>query len=483
LPDADGANQEKTMADANSASTGKPANPLKEIVQPFIDAARAPRPLWGNNLQYFLEGFLYFGILNYLVIYCVENIGTNEIQAGWVVTILAGGITFTQFLLGGLVDRWGTRHSLLIALAVLLIGRAILSASGTMGLSTEGTFSPAFLTLLLGIGIILFGYGFYEPASYSIVRQVTTPKTSAMGFAMLYALMNLGGWLLSFLGPARRAIGIGGLFWVFTGLTAVAWLLTAMILNRKTMDDAIASARAERGEAPVSAEQAAAKKAERAAVPMNERLKQWFREHPMADPRFAFFIFILMPVQTLFAHNYLTMPLYVKRAYAGTWLGENFEVAVNLNPLLIFILVPIVAALTRKTDIYRLMVVGTTIMAAPTFLLAFGPSVPMLVAYIFIMTIGEAIWQPRFLQYVAETAPEDKMGAYLGVARLPWFLTKMITGLYAGWFLLHYIPEGGPMNSGEMWFWHGVIAIITPIMLVLAARWMRKGFNVEKPTT
>ena len=41
-------------------------NPLREIVQPFIDAARAPRALWGNNLQYFLEGFLYFGILNYL---------------------------------------------------------------------------------------------------------------------------------------------------------------------------------------------------------------------------------------------------------------------------------------------------------------------------------------------------------------------------------------------------------------------------------
>ena len=44
-------------------------------------------------------------------------------------------------------------------------------------------------TLMLGIGIILLGYGLYEPASYSIVRRVTTPKTSAMGFAMLYALI------------------------------------------------------------------------------------------------------------------------------------------------------------------------------------------------------------------------------------------------------------------------------------------------------
>jgi MFS family permease len=465
------------MADVDNETKQASPHPFREIAQPFVDAARAPRPLWGNNLQYFLEGFLYFGILNYLVIYCVENIGTNEIHAGWVVTILAGGITFSQFLLGGLVDHWGTRRGLLIALSILLIGRAVLSASGTIGLSTEGVLSPAFLTLLTGIAIILLGYGLYEPASYSIVRQVTTPKTSAMGFAMLYALMNLGGWLLSFLGPARRAIGIGGLFWVFTGLTLFALIVTAVILNKRTMAEAIASAREERGHAPVIGDEEVVTQAPGPPVGWPKRIGRWLREHPMADPRFSFFIFVLIPVQTLFAHQYLTLPLYVKRAYEGSWLGANFEVAVNFNPLLIFILVPIVAAVTRKTNVYKLMVVGTTIMAAPTFLLAFGPSVPMLASYIVLMTFGEAIWQPRFLQYVAETAPEEKMGAYLGVARLPWFLTKMITGLYAGWFLMHYVPEDGVLNTGTMWFWYGMTAMITPAMLILAARWMRQNFR------
>ncbi len=469
------------MADEADATEQTSQSPLREIVQPFVDAARAPRPLWGNNLQYFIEGFLYFGILNYLVIFCIENIGTNEIHAGWVVTFLAGGITFAQFLMGGLVDRWGTRQGLLLALGLLLIGRVVLASSGTLGLSTEGVLSPAFLTLLGGIAIILAGYGLYEPASYSIVRQVTTPKTSAMGFAMLYALMNLGGWLLSFLGPARRAIGIGGLYWVFAGMTLVALLITAVILNKRTMDTAVADARAARGEADEVDEMDAGSQPDaRAAGPrlsLSQSVLMWLREHPMADPRFAFFIFILIPVQTLFAHQYLTLPLYVKRAYEGTWLGANFEVAVNFNPLLIFLLVPIVAAATRKTNVYKLMVVGTTIMAAPTFLLAFGPSVPMLGAYIVLMTFGEAIWQPRFLQYVAETAPQDRMGAYLGVARLPWFLTKMITGLYAGWFLMHYVPETGVMNSGAMWLWYGLIAMVTPIGLVLAARWMKGKFG------
>ena len=59
------------------------------------------------------------------------------------------------------------------------------------------------------------------------------------------------------------------------------------------------------------------------------------------------------------------------------------------------------------------------------------------------MTVGEAMWSPRFLQYAAEIAPEGRTGEYMGVAQLPWFLTKMIVPIYSGWFLLHYCPEPG----------------------------------------
>jgi POT family proton-dependent oligopeptide transporter len=43
------------------------------------------------------------------------------------------------------------------------------------------------------------------------------------------------------------------------------------------------------------------------------------------------------------------------------------------------------------------------------------------------MTIGEAMWQPRFLQYAAEIAPEGRTGAYMGVAQFPWFLRLIRT--------------------------------------------------------
>jgi hypothetical protein len=47
-------------------SRGK--NPLREIVQPFIDVVHAPRALWGVNFGYLVEGMIYFGVLGYLAI-------------------------------------------------------------------------------------------------------------------------------------------------------------------------------------------------------------------------------------------------------------------------------------------------------------------------------------------------------------------------------------------------------------------------------
>ncbi len=68
---------------------------------------------------------------------------------------------------------------------------------------------------MAGIALIVIGYGMYQPAAYTAVKQFTTPKTAGMGFAMLYALMNLGGWLPSFLSPLRRWLGITGVYWFF----------------------------------------------------------------------------------------------------------------------------------------------------------------------------------------------------------------------------------------------------------------------------
>jgi proton-dependent oligopeptide transporter, POT family len=60
-----------------------------------------------------------------------------------------------------------------------------------------------------------------------------------MGYAMLYALMNLGGFLPGLISPpVRKAFGMTGVFWVYIALTIVAITSVAVILTRKAVKEA-----------------------------------------------------------------------------------------------------------------------------------------------------------------------------------------------------------------------------------------------------
>ncbi|MBU0618205.1 MAG: MFS transporter, partial [Planctomycetes bacterium] len=144
------------------------------------------------------------------------------------------------------------------------------------------------------------------------------------------------------------------------------------------------------------------------------------------------------------------------------------------------IFVPIVTALTQKRKVYNMMILGTFVMAAPTFFLALGAKPWTLAAYLIIMTIGEAMWQPRFLQYAAEIAPEGRTGVYMGVAQLPWFLTKVLVPLlYSGKVMARYCPAEGPKDTETMWLVFGCIAIMSCVMLLLARGWIGKDFKTK----
>ena len=108
--------------------------------------------------------------------------------------------------------------------------------------------NSARLIAMGGILLIVIGYGMYQPAAYAAVRQFTTPKTAGMGYAMLYALMNLGGWLPTFAFLLRdkeyAGLGIAGTYWVYTGITLFGLIVTSIILTRKVVADATAKAKA-----------------------------------------------------------------------------------------------------------------------------------------------------------------------------------------------------------------------------------------------
>jgi POT family proton-dependent oligopeptide transporter len=509
---------------------------LRELAQTFAAFLKAPRALWGVNIPYVFEGLVYFGILTILGKFCSENVALNDIHSGWVYGGVTGGITFAMLLFGGVSDKIGVRLSLALSLVVMMFGRILVALSGTLSLGS-GMGSPMFLLMAGGLLLMVAAYGLYMPAAYAGVKRYTNPQTAAIGYAVIYGLMNLGAFLSGFVSANTRHAfvakfppnGLTAVFWIYSAITLFGSLITLLIITRKVDHAAVERVARETREMS-SAEQnlaadakAAAGKKIEARVPMRVfyawlgldlaalallvltrlgkvSLPPYFLyallvlaslgaiweflrrrpDHPFRDVRFVFFIFILIPVQTLFAHNWLTIPYYLDRAFAGTGVSRYFEVFSNLNPILIFVLSPLIAALTARRNVYKMMIAGTFVMALPTFLLALGPNVYLFLLFILLMSVGEAMWQPRFLQWVAEIAPEGKTGLYMGIGQFPWFLTKMITSMYSGYVIAHYCPKPGlglPLRTGTMWLMYAVIAMISPIALVLARKWMAKGMT------
>jgi hypothetical protein len=75
-------------------------------------------------------------------------------------------------------------------------------------------------------------------------------------------------------------------------------------------------------------------------------------------------------------------------------------------------------------------------------------------------------------------------GIYMGIGQFPWFLTKVVTSLYSGWFLTRFCPADVPVDQLQtetMWFIYGLIAVLTPVGLVIARPWMLKGFKSGPP--
>jgi MFS family permease len=458
------------MAENEIASEEKSliARTIDEVTEPFKNLFKSSRVLLGLNISYLIEGLTYFGILGLLAMFFNQYAGLDDATAGMMVSVQTAGITIAMLLLGATVDMIGVRKALLWSLSAMMIGRLVLSLAPSFG--ETGVMGAVSIVSLIGILGIIVGYGIYQPACYTAIKQFTNPKFAGMGYSMLYAVMNLGSFFTGFVSPPiRHAYGIDGVFWVFTSLTLIGIVVVYFMISKKAQDKALKDS----GFTP----EADAK--EKDTRPLGEKLKDYIRRFPIKDGRFMFFIFILIPVQTLFAHNWLTIPQYCARAFSGV-VSDYFEFFVNFNPILIFILTPSIAALTSKKHTYKMMIWGTLIMGISPFILVGGPNMTNLLAYIILMTIGEAMWQPRFLQWVAEIAPKDMTGIYMGLGQFPWFLTKMLTGTYSGWFLMNFCPQDAPpsaMNTEMMWLIYGCISIVTPVSLIIFRKWMLKGFN------
>ena len=459
---------------------------------PFTELAASPRGLWYVIGAFVVESTAYFGILTLMTIYFSQDLHWADAYAGLTVSMFTMLVTLFMLGVGSFAESFGLRRAIAVGLLLSTLGRVVYCL--LPGFAGQGAVvGAAVLSLLL----VAAGSGILQPTCYSGVKQFTDDRTCSLGYAMIYALMNLGivvvGALSVWIRPgvqanldqsdsaagegsplswlaSRCGSGVQAVNWVCCGITGLTLLGFLVLMTR-------------------SAESARLRPDVMPAGPMGlkptlgTRFWSYLSEGPFGNARFLFFIFMLLPVRTLFAHQWLTMPEYILRSYPKQ-VGNYMEVLVNwINPLIIFVGVPLATVLTRRFHVYTMMIVGSLVSAVPTFLLCFGPDLKLLISYFVLFSIGEALWSARFLEYASELAPPGRVSQYMGLAQVPWLLAKGTTGLYSGYLLATLCPADTPadqMHTGRLWLIYALIAMTTPIGLWLARNWVHRGLHQSR---
>lgn len=447
-------NDHTFQGDINVTSTSETNRPEKLTTrESFRIMMGASRAYWLVNLVNFADGIAYFGILNLLTLFIRDQLGLSDHMTGVAVSVFTGAVTLFMFFGGFVSDRLGVRKALLYSLLFLLAGRVLLTSSPL--------FDAAGVMLWSSLALMALGTGVLQPALYAGAKEFSDPRTSAISYSLIYAVMNFGIVLESYASPfIRERGGIEAVFWVMAAVNLTALSALLIFFTRKV----------EQRDRVVEPER------HTELVPLRQRIKSL----PILDSRFMAFIFVLLPVRTMFAHQWLTMPHYIMRCFPEA-VGTRYEWFQGLNPLIITFAVPLVAAFTQRVNIILMMVIGTFVSASATFLLAPEPALSLLIGYILVFSIGEAIWSSRFYEYIAELAPAGRVGAYMGLAGIPWFLAKFTTGFYSGIMLEKYIPATGNQTSGTLWTIYGIIALASPVGLILMKRWMEKPREGAQP--
>jgi len=398
-------------------------------VKSFLELFRHPGFVL-VNLANILEGICYFGMLTLLTLYLQLHFACSDVQTGWILSYYVGLVTLLMFPGGAICDQVGSRRALLLALALGALGRSILLLSATHGLAWA----------LLGLTVMAAGTGAFQPSVYAAVKEFTHPRQAPAGYSWLYALMNLGTVVWFLISPQVRAWGgIDGVYLVLTLATWVSWGLQWLVFRQPALAQ---------------------------AAPRQ-------REHGLWNARFLAFIWLLVPVRSLVAHLTYTLPTAVNRTYP--WFANRLEYCFSLNNLLLFVGTPLLTYLTLRFELMTLMILGSLVSAASLGFLMLPAQTDWLLLFVIVFSLGEAVWQSRFFEYVAHSAPPGKVGAAMSLANFPWFVAKTAAGSYSGWMLAHFIPAQGQQQPALLWGTYLTAALLTPLSLACLRGWLTQG--------
>ena len=156
---------------------------------------------------------------------------------------------------------------------------------------------------------------------------------------------------------------------------------------------------------------------------------------------------------------WVVLAVYIKQNYG---IGEaQYSWIPTTNALMVIFLQVLITRLTQKHSPTRVMPVGAAFYAVAMLLVALSGNFWGFLLAMIIMTFGELITAPTATAYVANLAPADQRGRYLGFFGLAWDVALSIGPMGTG-FLSDSISIHAPWFAGAI---VGVISVLSFLSL------------------
>ncbi len=338
-----------------------------------------PRPVWVLFFGTFLNKFGAF-VIPFLALYMTRQ-GYSIAQVGIAISVYGLGNFIASGLGGHLADTLGRRNTIVFSM--------FSGAAAMLLLSQARGFVPiAIMTFFVG----LTGE-FYRPASSALLADLV-PAGSRVTAYSAYRLAFNAGWAF---GPATAGFLAGhSYFWLFVGDAATSVLFGLVALA--ALPHGIRAARAESGWRP-------------ALIGMAR------------DRKFIRVLCSSLAIALVFLQMSSTFSLHVTSQGLS---AATYGALISFNGVLVVFCELPLTNFTQRFPARRMMALGYLLIGSGFALNAFARTVPALACSVLVFTLGEMNTMPVASAYVADLAPPEYRGRYMGVMGLTWGLALII---------------------------------------------------------
>ncbi len=409
---------------------------MKEVREGFQPA------FWVANGTELFERLSYYGQQAVLAIFLHEQLHFSVEETGRLQGFFGFVVWFLPILGGTLADRFGFRRSLASAYLLLSAGYFLLGSLSAAWMAPLRQALPLYWLVFAILMVPALGPSIVKPVVVGTTARTANENVRSLGYSIYYTLVNIGGTLgpiMAFL--VRRSIGIENVFRM-SALSVFLMFFATILFYR---------------EPPQSAGSQVAS--------VSAALRNMFLV--LRNVRFMTFLVIFSGFYVVFWQEYIAMPLFI-RGYVNP--TADVDLLASAEALTVILLQVLVSYLTRKVPAFTAMTAGILIASLSWILMAVHPSIPMAVASLIVLGIGEITQAPRYYEYVSRLAPEGQQGLFMGYSFLPIAIGYFIAGPLGGW-LVHYFGEVRH-TPAQMWYVVSAVGIFTTLLMVIYNRFV-----------